>query len=78
MRANGFSGGGYARTVLSGLDQFAQSLDTLDELRRTSVDFYALLRSISRQHRAAELGITSPETPPAENIYDDPGAQPKP
>jgi phospholipid-binding lipoprotein MlaA len=69
---------GLARTAVSGIDTFAQNLDTLAELRRSSIDFYALLRSISRQHRNAELGITSPETPPAEDIYSDPGAPPKP
>lgn len=67
------------RTFLSGIDERAQNLDTLDELQRESVDYYAALRSLFRQKRAGELEITNPgKTPQPENFYDDPGAAPAP
>jgi phospholipid-binding lipoprotein MlaA len=62
------------RLVLGGVDDRAQVLDVLDDLEKNSVDFYAELRSMSQQHRAAELrhGETPQETP--NNLYNDPGA----
>ncbi|NDE90943.1 MAG: VacJ family lipoprotein [Alphaproteobacteria bacterium] len=39
------------------LDKRSRYLDALDALEKGSLDFYAQLRSVSRQHRAAELGI---------------------
>ncbi len=43
------------RTVLSGTDQYAGVSDELDQVRKTSVDYYAALRSLYRQKRAAEI-----------------------
>lgn len=61
-----------SRFVLDGIDQRARVLDVLDDLQRNSLDFYAQLRSLSRQTRAAEL--RHGEAPPPEpNFYDDPG-----
>jgi phospholipid-binding lipoprotein MlaA len=45
----------YTRAGLSGLDKREGLLDTLDEIQRTSLDYYASLRSLYRQHRAAEI-----------------------
>ncbi len=45
------SAGAYA------LDKRTKYLDALDALEKGSLDFYAQLRSVSRQHRNAELGI---------------------
>ena len=39
------------RTVAEGLDTRARNLDTLSELQKGSVDFYATIRSLYRQHR---------------------------
>ncbi|MBY0428217.1 MAG: VacJ family lipoprotein [Alphaproteobacteria bacterium] len=51
-----------------GLDKRTKYLDALDALEKGSLDFYAQLRSVSRQHRDAELGIA----PTAEdNQYGD-------
>ena len=44
-----------ARFVANGLDLRARNLDTLDEIERTSVDFYAALRSLYRQSRNNEI-----------------------
>lgn len=44
-----------ARFVVNGLDLRARNLDTLDEIERTSVDYYAALRSLYRQSRNNEI-----------------------
>jgi phospholipid-binding lipoprotein MlaA len=61
------------RLLIDGVDQRASVLDFLDDLQKNSVDFYAQLRSITQQHRAAELrrsAATRPET----SLYSDPGS----
>jgi phospholipid-binding lipoprotein MlaA len=66
-----------ARVAVGGIDERAQNLDTLDVLQRQSIDYYAALRSLYRQHRAAEISGQSaqaaPQTLPPANFYDDPG-----
>jgi phospholipid-binding lipoprotein MlaA len=63
------------RFLLDGVDQRARNIDILDDLQKNSLDFYAQLRSLATQHRAAELrhGV-APE--PGANFYQDPGASP--
>jgi phospholipid-binding lipoprotein MlaA len=39
------------RAVIEGLDKREPLIEPLDELQRTSIDFYAALRSLYRQHR---------------------------
>lgn len=56
------------RLVTDGVDQRARVLTVLDDLRRNSLDFYAELRSLSQQQRAAELNSGAPSTP--KNFYD--------
>lgn len=46
-----------ANTGAYALDKRTKYLDALDALEKGSLDFYAQLRSVSRQHRQAELGI---------------------
>jgi phospholipid-binding lipoprotein MlaA len=43
------------RFAASGIDQRAQNIETLDDLQRHAIDFYAEIRSLFRQHRASEL-----------------------
>ena len=43
------------RTVLTALDQRSRAIDTLDEVERTSIDFYATIRSLYRQRRDDEI-----------------------
>jgi len=65
------------RFVLGGIDERARVLDVLDDLEKNSVDFYAQLRSLSQQHRDAELRRgKAPEAAPG--LYDDPGKLPPP
>jgi phospholipid-binding lipoprotein MlaA len=60
------------RLIVGGIDDRAQVLDIVDDLEKNSVDFYAELRSLSQQHRAAELHHgEAPAAAP--NLYDDPG-----
>lgn len=42
---------GVARGTTQGIDERARNIDTLDDLQRNSLDFYATLRSVYRQHR---------------------------
>ena len=66
------------RFVLGGVDRRARALDELDDLEKNSLDFYSQLRSLSQQHRAAELRHGAAEAPDA-SFYNDPGApNPKP
>lgn len=46
---------GVARFVTRGIDSRARVLTTLDEIEKTSVDFYATLRSLYRQNRNDEI-----------------------
>ena len=59
------------RYVLGGVDQRAAVLDTLDDLQKNSLDFYAELRSLSQQQRAAELNGGKPPGP-GSNFYNAP------
>ncbi|MBV1885906.1 MAG: VacJ family lipoprotein [Parvibaculaceae bacterium] len=44
-----------ARFMLSGVDLRARNLTTIDEIERTSIDYYAAVRSLYRQSRKAEI-----------------------
>jgi phospholipid-binding lipoprotein MlaA len=61
-----------ARFVVDGIDQRARYMEVLDDLEKNSLDFYAQLRSLSQQKRAAELrhGV-APEQ--GKDLYQDPG-----
>jgi phospholipid-binding lipoprotein MlaA len=59
------------RFVLGGIDERARAMDLLDDLQKNSLDFYAQLRSVVEQHRAAELRHGA-APPPSANFYDVP------
>jgi phospholipid-binding lipoprotein MlaA len=62
------------RIFFDGVDQRERNLDSLDEIQRESIDYYASLRSLFRQNRAAELrGEKTSTTLPPAGFYDDPG-----
>lgn len=48
--------------VLSGIDLRAQNIGTLESIERTSVDYYASLRSLYRQTRENEIRNGKPDT----------------
>lgn len=47
--------GGIVRAGVEAVDTRAQNIETLDELQRGSLDFYATIRSVIRQRREAEI-----------------------
>lgn len=71
---------GVGRGTVGGLDMRAEALEELDALRRESIDFYARLRSVAQQRRAAEINRSLAEGlggggsgGPAPAVLDDPG-----
>lgn len=64
-----------ARFAVGGIEERASVLDELDSIEKNSVDFYAEMRSLAQQHRAAEL--RNGKAPDAEpDLYMDPGKAP--
>ena len=60
--------------AINGIDLRSRNIDSLDEIQRETIDFYAALRSLYRQNRAAELRHGEPPSAPkAEDLYSDPG-----
>ena len=60
------------RTATLVVDARARNLDTLDELRAGSLDYYATLRSAYRQLRAAQIHNGAPPPTDAEDdLFDD-------
>ena len=61
----------YSRTIVSGIDTYSRVMDDLKKLRETSIDYYAAVRSITRQRREAEIRNSTSEGAPLPNIrYD--------
>jgi phospholipid-binding lipoprotein MlaA len=62
------------KIVVDGVDKRSRNIDSLDEIHKEAIDYYASFRSLFRQHRAAELGgAASPSKLPTPDIYEDPG-----
>jgi phospholipid-binding lipoprotein MlaA len=53
------------------VDDRAAQLNTLEELQKTAIDFYAEIRSLSRQHRAVVLRHGAPAPSPAFDSFDE-------
>jgi phospholipid-binding lipoprotein MlaA len=69
----------WTRFVMAGLDQRERAGPELERIEQTSIDFYAQLRSLVRQHRDNELrrNIVSDTLVPPADLYEDPAAAPK-
>lgn len=66
----------WGRFGLEGIDERSQNIEAFDDLKRNAVDFYAQLRSIVRQRRAAELREPAPASVGAPtDLYADPDAK---
>jgi phospholipid-binding lipoprotein MlaA len=52
------------------LSEREKNIEALDAIKQGSLDFYAQLRSVYRQHRAKELGVTSQSEPIEFEDYD--------
>lgn len=61
---------GYTTAGVGGLVKREQYIEPLDALREGSLDFYAQMRSITRQHRAKELGEAMDESLPKFEDYE--------
>lgn len=55
MRENSIDWAIYTRTGVAGVDKREKYLDSLDEVERTSLDYYSALRALYRQRRNAEI-----------------------
>ncbi|HWA04160.1 MAG TPA: VacJ family lipoprotein [Rhizomicrobium sp.] len=60
-RFDGYRTLAYARAGLGIVDLRARNVDTLDQIERTSVDFYATQRSLYRQYRNSEIRNGAPD-----------------
>jgi phospholipid-binding lipoprotein MlaA len=79
--ANGASQANLSRFLADGVDLRSRHIEDLDDVEKNSIDFYAQIRSLSRQQRATELGGATPKTPvgsPSLDLYDDPATAPSP
>jgi phospholipid-binding lipoprotein MlaA len=52
-----------ARTVVSGIDIRSRNIEALADIERTSLDYYATIRSLYRQRRAAIIRHEDPNLP---------------
>lgn len=57
------------RTAAEGVSFREENIETIEELRRTSLDFYAATRTLARQLREAEIRNGRPA--PLDDIYDE-------
>jgi phospholipid-binding lipoprotein MlaA len=63
--------------IADGVDLRSRNIDALDVIEKSSIDFYAQLKSIVHQRRQAELRAVLPmKDEPAERDLIDPGAPP--
>lgn len=56
------------RNVLGIIDERAENIDTMEQIEKSSVDLYATMRSLYRQHRAAEIRGGEPDLQNLPNI----------
>jgi len=52
-----------ARSVVSGVDLLSRNIEALADIEKTSLDYYATIRSLYRQRRAAEIRHEEPDLP---------------
>jgi phospholipid-binding lipoprotein MlaA len=65
------------RSGVAVLDLRARNIDTLEQIERTSIDFYATTRSLYRQYRNAEIRNGKPDTSETDTPdFDDATAEP--
>jgi len=67
---------GVAVGAVDGIDLRARNIETLDEIKSSALDFYASLKSLTRQRRAAELRAARGGTEAPVELIDPGGATP--
>lgn len=60
----------WARTGVSAVDEYAGLVDELEQIKKTSVDYYAAIRSLYRQKRQTEISNGREEDLPQIPNYD--------
>lgn len=60
----------FARALGGGIDKRADLIDSLDQIERDSIDFYAAIRSLYRQNRRAEISNGKSHHVPAPGISE--------
>jgi phospholipid-binding lipoprotein MlaA len=60
---------GIARTAVNGIDTRSRFIDTLDDLQRDAIDFYARIRSLYRQTRQNDIRNGEPQEIPTPGLY---------
>jgi phospholipid-binding lipoprotein MlaA len=55
----------FVRSAVSGIDERSRNIESLAEIERTSLDFYATIRSLARQRRAAQIRHQREDVPNA-------------
>ena len=55
----------FARGIVSGIDERSRNIESLAEIERTSLDYYATIRSLARQRRAAQIRHQKEDVPNA-------------
>jgi phospholipid-binding lipoprotein MlaA len=59
------------RAGIRGLDARARGIETLDDIERTSIDFYATIRSLYHQRRQSEIRNGSTPSLPKLDLSSD-------
>jgi phospholipid-binding lipoprotein MlaA len=55
----------FVRSAVSGIDERSRNIESLAEIERTSLDYYATIRSLARQRRAAQIRHQKEDVPNA-------------
>jgi len=55
----------FTRGVVAGIDERSRNIESLAEIERTSLDYYATVRSLARQRRAAQIRHQREDVPNA-------------
>jgi phospholipid-binding lipoprotein MlaA len=72
----GHGGATWYRYIAWGADERARNIDTINDIKKNSLDYYAQMRSLFRQHRAAELRNGQPApVKDLNSLYIDPGTR---
>jgi phospholipid-binding lipoprotein MlaA len=64
-------GWGFARTGMTALDRRAANFEEIDDLEKSSLDYYAALRSLYRQFRTSQIYNGDPPIDPVGPGFDD-------
>jgi phospholipid-binding lipoprotein MlaA len=74
----GHGGANWYRFGAEGIDAYSRNMDQLDEIEKSSIDYYAAIRSLWRQHRDSVLRHGAPAPSPAglDSLYNGPTSSP--